>query len=117
MHRLRLNKCSVADGIDLSEATTRTLDLRGCHVGVIRLYRAKINGTFDLGGAHLDGKGGPALDAGGLTVGRDMFCNEGFQAGGNISLMDASIGGQLALRGGHLDGRGLPALTAQGAHR
>lgn len=44
MHRLRLDKCSVTDGIDLSEATTRTLDLRGCHVGAIYLYRATING-------------------------------------------------------------------------
>jgi len=39
-HRLKLNACRVADGIDLSEATTRTLDLRGCNIGPIRLNRA-----------------------------------------------------------------------------
>src|SRR5215469_7746831 len=34
-HRLRLNGCYVPDGIDLSEATTRTLNLRGCHLGAM----------------------------------------------------------------------------------
>ena len=52
-HRLRLNECYIADGIDLSEATTRTLNLRGCHVGGIRLNDAKIIGIFRLSGAHL----------------------------------------------------------------
>jgi hypothetical protein len=114
MHRLRLDKCSVAGGIDLPEATTRTLDLRGCHLGAIRLYRATINGTFDLGGAHLDGKGGPALDAEGLTVTASMRCDKGFQADGEIHLMGASIGGQLSFAGAHLDGVGGPALDASG---
>src|SRR5215831_1351715 len=36
-HRLRLNGCYVPDGIDLSEATTQTMDLRGCHVGAMHL--------------------------------------------------------------------------------
>ena len=43
-HRLRLNKCYVPDGIDLSEATTRTLDLQGCHVGAMHLDSVRING-------------------------------------------------------------------------
>ncbi len=73
-HRLRLNECYIADGVDLSEATTRTLDLEGCHVGAIRLTRTKINGSFILSGAHLDGKGGYALSAPGLTVTGDMSC-------------------------------------------
>jgi len=45
-HRLRLNECYLADGIDLSEASTRTLILQGCHVGAIRLLGAKINGSL-----------------------------------------------------------------------
>ena len=114
-HRLRLSECYIADGIDLSEATTRTLDLRGCHVGAIRLDRAKINGAFSLRGAHLDGKGGPALAADGLTVTADMFCDDGFQADGEIRLLGASIGGQLNLSGAHLDGKDGPALNAQGS--
>ena len=90
-HRLRLNECYIADGIDLSEATTRTLNLRGCHVGGIRLNDAKIIGIFRLSGAHLDGKDKPALNAAGLTVTADMFCDEGFQADGEVSLADAKI--------------------------
>ena len=72
-HRLRLNGCYVPDGIDLSEATTRTLDLRGCHLGAMHLDSARITGTLDLRGAHLDGKDGPALTAQGLTVTADMI--------------------------------------------
>jgi hypothetical protein len=116
MHRLRLDKCYVADGIDLPEATTRTLDLRGCQVGAVRLYRATINGTFDLGGAHLDGMGGPALDAEGLTVTASMRCDKGFQATGEIHLTGTSIGGQLSFAGAHLDGMGGPRPKRQWAH-
>src|SRR5215472_16988380 len=81
-HRLRLNECYVPDGIDLSEATTRTLSLRGCRVGAMHLDSARITGTLDLRGAHLDGKDGPALTAQGLTITSDMLCREGFQADG-----------------------------------
>ena len=112
MHRLRLSECYIADGIDLSEATTRTLDLRGCQVGAIRLDRAKINGDFDLSGAHLDGKDGPALNADVLIVTGSMLCLDGFGADGGISLSGASIGGQLAFRGAHLDGKDELALNA-----
>jgi hypothetical protein len=88
-HRLRLNGCYVPGGIDLSEATTRTLDLQSCHVGAMHLDSARINGGLDLGGAHLHGEGGPALTAQGLTVTADMFCREGFQAAGTIDLSAA----------------------------
>ena len=71
-HRLRLTECCVADGIDLSQAVTQTLDLRSCHVGAIRLHGAKINGVFTLSGGHLDGGDKPALVAAELTVTGDM---------------------------------------------
>lgn len=112
-HRLRLSKCYVGDGIDLSEATTRTLALRDCYVGAIRLYRATINGSLHFEGVHLDGKGDPALRAEGLTVTADMFCNDGFKAVGQVNLTSASIGGQLTLRGAFLDGKGRLALRAE----
>jgi hypothetical protein len=112
-HPLRLNDCWVGDGVDLSDATTRTLDLGGCHIGPIRLDCAKIKGIFNLGGAHLDGKDGPALSAEDLTVTAAMLCDEGFQAAGEIDLFGASIGSQLNFEGAHLDGRDRPALSAQ----
>ena len=112
-HRMRLNACYVPDGIDLSEATAGTLELRGCRVGPIRLGRAKINGGFNLSGTHVDGKDGPALTAPGLTVTAGMFCDEGFQADGEVNLLGASIGGQLSLDGARLNGKNGHALIAQ----
>src|SRR5215471_8657646 len=113
-HRLRLNECYLADGIDLSEASTRTLILQGCHVGAIRLLGAKINGSLNLRGTHLDGKDGPALDMGGLIVTGDIRCNKGFRADGLVDLRGASIGGGLILNGAQLDGKDGPALKASG---
>ena len=104
-HRLRLDQCYMGDGIDLSEATTKTLDLRGCHVGGIYIHGATINGDFFLRGAHLDGKGGRALDAGGLIVTGDMRCDEGFRATGEIMLLGASVRGQLGFRAASLDSK------------
>jgi hypothetical protein len=111
-HRMRLNACHVADGIDLSEATIRTLHLRGCHVGMIRLSGTKIDGVFDLEGAHLDGKDGIALTANRLTVTGAMGCHE-LQAGGEIQLVSASIG-ELNFGGAHLDGKDGVAMNADG---
>jgi hypothetical protein len=110
-HRLWLNQCSIAGGIDLSEATTRGLRLRGCRVGAVQLDRARINGVLSLRGAHLDGKDGRALSADGLTVAEGMYCDQGFQADGEVSLLSASIG-ILSLKGAHLDGKDGRALSA-----
>jgi hypothetical protein len=112
-HRLRLDECYVADGIDLSEATTQALDLQGCHIGAMRLYGTTINGMFKLAGAHLVGGDEPALAADGLTVTVGMVC-EGFWAEGEIRMVGASIGSQFSLRGAHLDGKDGRALTADG---
>ena len=160
---LRLDQCYMADGIDLSEATTKTLDLRGCHVGGIFIDGATIKGDFLLSGAHLEGKGGRALvlegssspeacsattgsalqgrstcsvpaseansalgvrtwmarmgralTADAITVGRGMFCGMGFSANGEVRLYRASINGIFQLGGATLDGRDGPALTASG---
>jgi hypothetical protein len=67
-YRLRLNQCHLGDGIDLTEGTIRSFDLRGCHIGAIRLRYTKINGTFRISDARLDSPGGPALTAQDLTV-------------------------------------------------
>ena len=114
LHRLRLNQCYVADGIDLSEATIQTLGLKDCYIGAIRLYSTRMNGALYLGGAHLDGKGGRALTADGLIVTAGMYCGRGFQADGEIRLVGASIGGYLNFEGAHLDGKGGRALSADG---
>jgi hypothetical protein len=50
------------------------------------------HGQLIFSGAHLDGQGMPALHAQGLTVAKDMFCDEGFQADGTVNLAGAKIG-------------------------
>ncbi len=42
-----------------------------------------------------------------------MYCDEGFQARGEVRLPAASIGGQLIFSGAHLDGMDGPALYAR----
>ena len=113
-HPLRLDGCCVADGIDLSEATTRTLRLMDCHIGPISLIGAKIGGRLDFSGAHLEGKNGTALTADRLTVTGSMFCRMGFRAEGQIRLLGASIGGGLDFSGAYLDGKNGTALAADG---
>jgi hypothetical protein len=112
-HLLRLEECRIADGIDLSEATTRTLRLTDCYIGPIRLLDAKINGTFMLRGTHLDGKNEAALAADGLTVTADIFCDRGFRADGEVSLVSASVDGGVSFRAAHLDGKDGRALNAE----
>jgi hypothetical protein len=113
-HRLRLHNCYIPDGINLEEATARTLLLGGCRIAAIYLLGAKIDGSLILSGAHVGGKGRCAMAADRLTLTGNMWCDKGFQAHGEIGLSGASIGGQLIFRGAHLDGNGEPALTADG---
>ena len=113
-HRLRLHNCYVPDGINLEEATVRTLLLDGCRIAAIYLLGAKIDGSLTLSGAHVGGKGRRAMAADRLAITGNMWCDKGFQAYGEIGLSGASIGGQLIFRGAHLDGNGEPALTADG---
>jgi hypothetical protein len=101
-HRLRLSKCYIPEGIDLSEANIQTLDLRGCHVGAIHLFGAKINGALNLGSAHLDGKDGPALAADRIRVSEDVFLDEGFTTSGAVGLHNANIAGHLYCSGASL---------------
>src|SRR5260221_2225729 len=109
MHRLTLEGCHIADGINLRETTTRSLHLTGCYAGRVRLVGAKINGDVGLSGAHLAGGGKVGLEAGRIAVTGDMFCDkalsgQAFRADGGVGLMGASIGGQLVLRGAQLTG-------------
>jgi hypothetical protein len=113
-HRLRLHNCYVPDGINLEEASVRTLLLDGCRVGAIYLLGAKIDGSLTLSGAHVGGNGRRAMAADRLAITGNVFCDKGFQGYGEIGLSGASIGGQLVFRGAHLNGNGEPAMTADG---
>jgi hypothetical protein len=109
-HALLLDRCCIADGINLNDATIRTLGLEGCCAEPISLQRAKVNGQLSLRGANLFGRGGPAMDADGLTVAGSVMCDIGFRAEGTVMMNGASIGGTLSFTGAHLDGKGGHAL-------
>jgi hypothetical protein len=113
-HRLRLRNCYVPDGINLEEATVRTLLLDGCRVAAIYLLGARIDGSLTLSGAHVGGKGRRAMAADRLAITGNIWCDKGFQAYGGIGLSGASVEGQLVFRGAHLDGNGEAALIADG---
>ena len=82
--------------------------------GKIGLSGASIGGQLIFRGAHLDGKGEPALIADGLKVADAMFCDEGFRACEEVRLVGALIRRPLHLDGAYLDGIDGPALTADG---
>jgi hypothetical protein len=114
VHRMLLGQCHIADGINLTESVTRTLCLDQCYVGPILMQNTKINGTFELTGAHLDGGETRALNADGLTVSASMLCDQ-MQALGMVHLPRARIGGDFVLGLAELDANGDDyALAADG---
>jgi hypothetical protein len=87
--------------------------------GKVLLAGATIGGNLWCEGGTFDNATGAAIDARGLTVGRDVaFCrsaaDEGFSAKGKVVLSDASIGGSLNCAGGRFISSGDLALTAKG---
>lgn len=71
-----------------------------------------VSPELNFRGAKLDGVGGPALTADGLTVTGSIFCDMDFSANGAVRLLGASISDQLSFCGAHLGGDGGPALIA-----
>ena len=61
---------------------------------------AHIGGELNCTKGKFSNPNGRALYADGLTVGQDMYCNEGFEASGEVRLLGAHIGGQLSCREG-----------------
>jgi hypothetical protein len=113
-HRLRLRNCHIPDGINLEQATVRSLLLDGCRIGAIHLFGTKVDGSLILSRAHVGGNGRRAIAADRLNITGNIFCDNGFRSYGEISLAGASIGGQLIFRGAHLDGNEGSALAADG---
>jgi hypothetical protein len=87
--------------------------------GKVLLAGATIGGNLWCEGGKFDNATGAAIDARGLTVGRDVAFSrsaddDGFCAKGKVVLMDASIGGSLNCTGGRFTSNGDLALTAKG---
>jgi len=108
---VRLVRC------ELPEFTARSAHIQGDLVievtaRTIRLASARVGGQVCLSRSRLTWV--PALEATGVRVGRDMLCNDGFQAEGVVELDGARIDGNLDLTHATLAGVGAHALNATG---
>jgi uncharacterized protein YjbI with pentapeptide repeats len=101
-HQLKLENCHIGDGIDLTDATTRTLSLRHCYLGQTLLSRANITGNLDLSRAYLAVKTYRAFDAALLTITGDLLC-EDFRAEGGVHLRGTRVSGRVTFHGAHLN--------------
>jgi hypothetical protein len=84
--------------------------------GAVRLVGAHVGGLWG-NGASIRNDSGPALDADGLRVDRNILLASGFEAvghghGGAVTLRGSKIAGQLALSGASLRNHSGPALVA-----
>jgi hypothetical protein len=133
-----LTGCHIGGMLDLTggrvrySGTTPALDLAravidqnmvcrsGCDIqGKVLLAGAKISGNLWCGGARFHNVNNIAVDATGMSVGRDAeFSGEpgggGFLAEGQLVLSDAQIGGSLKCGGGMFDNDGGIAIVAKG---
>lgn len=133
---LTLFSCSIADGIELSFAELRALDLRNSWVGPIEgtssvvhgdvllrggsydavdFFRARIDGTLDCtGGRFLGGTSAPvsAIEA---TIGDDALFHDGFVTNGFVDFRLAHIGGGLSFNDARFTGSRDNGLNAERA--
>jgi hypothetical protein len=136
LHRLSLIRCAIPEGILLTDARARRIDLSGSYIrglhadglaaegdlvlsglicaGEVRLLRARIGGNLECTGARLENPNGNALSADGMTVEGDVFLRQGFHATGEVRLLGAHIKGQLICTGARLENPNGDALSADG---
>jgi hypothetical protein len=136
LHRLSLIRCAIPEGILLTDARARRIDLSGSYIrglhadglavegdlvlsglicaGEVRLLGARIGGNLECTGARLENPNGDALSADGMTVEESVFLDEGFHATGEVWLLGARIGGSLSCCGARLENPNGNALSANG---
>jgi hypothetical protein len=134
LHRLSLIRCAIPEGILLTDARARRIDLSGSYIwglhadglavegdlvlsglicaGEVRLLRARIQGVLICTGARLENPNGDALSADRMTVVGSVFLDRGFHATGAVRLLGARIQGQLSCRGARLENPNGDALNA-----
>jgi hypothetical protein len=136
LHWLSLIRCAIPEGILLTDARARRIDLSGSYIrglhadglaaegdlvlsglicaGEVRLLGARIGGNLECTGARLENPNGNALSADGMTVEGGVFLDEGFHATGEVRLLGARIGGNLECTGARLENPNGDALSADG---
>jgi hypothetical protein len=68
--------------------------------GAVRLVGAEVRTQLNCSGGRFDNPGGAALDAGGMSVGANVYLNDGFTANGEVQLAAASVGRELTCQQG-----------------
>jgi hypothetical protein len=126
-------QCLFEAGIDLSEATTRSVRFRSCVLPYLEGQRITVRGEFAVHGCRLEwlslyaarmtelevsgttlaSPGRTAFNADLLTVEAAMYCHD-MHVAGLARLPGAHIGGYLRIDGSYLENPGGLALQAEG---
>jgi hypothetical protein len=114
LHRLSLIRCAIPEGILLTDARARRIDLSGSYIRGLHADGLAVEGDLVLSGARLENPNGDALSADRMTVEGDVFLHQGFHATGEVRLLGARIQGQLACTGARLENPNGNALSADG---
>jgi uncharacterized protein YjbI with pentapeptide repeats len=114
LHRLSLIRCAIPEGILLTDARARRIDLSGSYIRGLHADGLAVEGDLVLSGARLENPNGDALSADRMTVEGSVFLDEGFHATGAVRLLRARIQGQLSCRGARLENPNGNALSADG---
>ncbi|WP_055634477.1 hypothetical protein [Streptomyces griseoruber] len=134
---LKLVSCYFDDKLVLDQTEASGIYLINCHIPSIEATQLHTRHSFKaenctirngvtLIGARIDGqlvlrntkllgvsqRYNDALAADALTVGRGMYCDDGFRSEGLVSLVGAQIGGRLKFDGARLRNAGGTALHA-----
>jgi len=112
LHRLSLIRCAIPEGILLTDARARRIDLSGSYTRGLHADGLAVEGDLVLSGARLENPNGDALSADGMTVEGDVLLDEGFHATGAVRLLGARIKGQLNCTGARLKNSNGIALSA-----
>jgi hypothetical protein len=131
-HPVTLLDCAISDGIDLSYARLKSIDLRRSWTGridgdlsnvhgdfdlplgrydTISLFRAEITGNLDFSASHL--RGDPPLAAALATINGDVVLQDGIETAGVIDLRLAKIGQSLSVNHARFVGTGENGLNAE----
>ena len=111
-HSLWLEGCHMTGWIDLTMATTRSMQLDNCYLGAIRMIGTNIAGELSLRGSHIHGEQEPALQADMTAVSGSVLCDQGFVSDGPVLMPGLRAGAQVSFQGAHLNGQGSAALLA-----
>jgi hypothetical protein len=133
-HPLTLLDCSISDGVDLSYAWVKSIDLRRSWTGRIdgdlskvhgdldlpmgrfdsvSLFRTEIEGNLDCSASRLTGD--PPLAAALATINGDVVLHDGVETAGVIDLRLAKIGQSLSVNHARFIGHGENGLNAERA--